>query len=224
MMRIRRGRGRDEEEEEEEQPTPTDSVHLYTIPSPPLPASPPASVLPALPPASPIRLLGYRAAMIRLRAETPSDSHPLPLPISSPPLYEIERVQLQLPLDRLEVVGQTMGLSVLWIPRLDDREPRRSAMGLETFGLTELTAVQEQDTQDIYAVIGDTQDNQEALVFWEAWGCSIKVSYMARSELMALRSIVMGTRVTHFKKGDSTAGTAGTLWRSSIASCTGGGR
>ncbi|GJU89456.1 hypothetical protein Tco_1301879 [Tanacetum coccineum] len=46
----------------------------------------------------------------------------------------LERVQLQLPLDRLEVVGQTMGLSVLWIPRSDDREPRRSAMGLEMFG------------------------------------------------------------------------------------------
>ncbi|GJS11389.1 hypothetical protein Tco_0368185 [Tanacetum coccineum] len=38
------------------------------------------------PPASLIRPLGYRAAMIRLRAETPSTSHPLPLPTSSPPL------------------------------------------------------------------------------------------------------------------------------------------
>ncbi|GKG05201.1 hypothetical protein Tco_0325287, partial [Tanacetum coccineum] len=56
------------------------------IPSPPLLASPPASVLPASPSASPIRPLGYRAAMIRLRAETPSTSHPLPLPTSSPPL------------------------------------------------------------------------------------------------------------------------------------------
>ncbi|GKF97253.1 hypothetical protein Tco_0293074, partial [Tanacetum coccineum] len=41
------------------------------------------------------------------------------------PRYEIERVHLLL--DRLEVVGQTMGLSVLWIPRSNDREPRRSA-------------------------------------------------------------------------------------------------
>ncbi|GJT81785.1 hypothetical protein Tco_1056127 [Tanacetum coccineum] len=51
------------------------SSPLPHIPSPPFPASPPAS---------PIRLLGYRAAMIRLRAETPSTSHPLPLPTSSP--------------------------------------------------------------------------------------------------------------------------------------------
>ncbi|GJU17775.1 putative reverse transcriptase domain-containing protein [Tanacetum coccineum] len=82
----------------------------------------------------------------------------------------------------------------------------------------ELTAVQEQDTQDIYAVIEDTQDkqtqiyqsvetlfddsqyhyetarllDQEALVSREAWGRSIEVSYMTRSEIMALRSIVMG--------------------------------
>ncbi|GKF91049.1 hypothetical protein Tco_0274750, partial [Tanacetum coccineum] len=56
------------------------SFTLPQIPSPPLPASPPASVLPTSPPASPIRPLGYRAAMIRLRAETPSTSHPLPLP------------------------------------------------------------------------------------------------------------------------------------------------
>ncbi|GJV20295.1 hypothetical protein Tco_1369315 [Tanacetum coccineum] len=57
------------------------SSPLPHIPSPPFPASPPAS---------PIRPLGYRAAMIWLRAETPSTSHPLPLPTSSPPLqYEI---------------------------------------------------------------------------------------------------------------------------------------
>ncbi|GKF65092.1 hypothetical protein Tco_0188540, partial [Tanacetum coccineum] len=76
----------------------------------------------------------------------------------------------------------------------------------------------EQDTQDIYVVIEDTQDrqtqiyqsvgilvndsqyhyetarllDQEALVSREAWGRSIEVSYMARSEIMALRSVVMG--------------------------------
>ncbi|GKF58991.1 hypothetical protein Tco_0175777, partial [Tanacetum coccineum] len=60
------------------------SSPLPHIPSPPLPASPPASVLPASPSASPIHPLGYRAAMIWLRAETSSTSYPLPT--SSPPL------------------------------------------------------------------------------------------------------------------------------------------
>ncbi|GKC75847.1 hypothetical protein Tco_1126621 [Tanacetum coccineum] len=52
----------------------------YRIPSPPLP--PILSPLPVSPPppTSPIRSLGYRAAMIRLRAEAASTSHSLPLP------------------------------------------------------------------------------------------------------------------------------------------------
>ncbi|GKF46311.1 hypothetical protein Tco_0136113, partial [Tanacetum coccineum] len=64
---------------------------------PPSPLTPLSSPLPHIPSppflasllASPIRPLGYRAAMIRLRVETPSTSPPLPLPTSSPLLYEI---------------------------------------------------------------------------------------------------------------------------------------
>ncbi|GJW17807.1 reverse transcriptase domain-containing protein, partial [Tanacetum coccineum] len=70
------------------------SSPLPHIPSPPFPASPLAS---------PIRPLGYRAAMIRLRAETPSTSHPLPLPTSLPLLqllsssYMTDRPEITLP-------------------------------------------------------------------------------------------------------------------------------
>ncbi|GKE46798.1 hypothetical protein Tco_1478056, partial [Tanacetum coccineum] len=53
---------------------------LPNIPSPPLPVSLPVPVLSPSPPASPIHPLGYRAAMIRLRAEVASTSHSLPLP------------------------------------------------------------------------------------------------------------------------------------------------
>ncbi|GKD71198.1 hypothetical protein Tco_1325288, partial [Tanacetum coccineum] len=45
----------------------------------PFPLSPPSPVLTA-PPPSPIRSLGYRAAMIRMRAEAVATSHSLPLP------------------------------------------------------------------------------------------------------------------------------------------------
>ncbi|GKE20665.1 hypothetical protein Tco_1432177 [Tanacetum coccineum] len=54
------------------------------ISSPPLPVSSPVLVLSPSPPASPIRPLGYRAAMIWLRAEAASTSHSLPLPPLSP--------------------------------------------------------------------------------------------------------------------------------------------
>ncbi|GJZ59683.1 hypothetical protein Tco_0615499 [Tanacetum coccineum] len=62
------------------------SSPLPPIPSSSLPVSPPplvSSPVPVLspsPPASPIRLLGYRAAMIQLRAKAASTSHSLPLP------------------------------------------------------------------------------------------------------------------------------------------------
>ncbi|GJW21792.1 hypothetical protein Tco_0032414 [Tanacetum coccineum] len=186
------------------------SSPLPQISSPPLPASPLASVLHASPLASPIRLLGYRAAIIRLRAETPSTSHPLPLPTSSPPLqllsfdrrtdmpeitlppqkrlgvdlgprYEIREgssaaasrpiggrradygfvgtMDTEIRRQRAEEVGY--GIRDVWV---DPRETVEVVAPMTLEGVntrvTELTAVQEQDTQDIYAVIRDTQDRQ----------------------------------------------------------------
>ncbi|GJX58581.1 hypothetical protein Tco_0289971 [Tanacetum coccineum] len=58
------------------------SSPLPQIPSPSLPLSPPSPVLSPAPPPSPIRSLGYRATMIRMRDEVASTSHSLPL---SPP-------------------------------------------------------------------------------------------------------------------------------------------
>nr|GFC04201.1 hypothetical protein [Tanacetum cinerariifolium] len=55
------------------------------IPFPPLPPilSPPSPVLSPAPPPSPIRFLGYRAALIRLRDEAASTSHSPPLQLPS---------------------------------------------------------------------------------------------------------------------------------------------
>ncbi|GKE69469.1 hypothetical protein Tco_1527541, partial [Tanacetum coccineum] len=73
------------------------SPPLPHIPSPPLPVSSPVPVLSPSPPASPIRPLGYRAAMIRLRAEAASTSHSLPLPPLSPILAFTSSPPLLLP-------------------------------------------------------------------------------------------------------------------------------
>ncbi|GKF07329.1 hypothetical protein Tco_0041553, partial [Tanacetum coccineum] len=54
------------------------SSPLPRIPSPPLPVSPHLPVSPPPLPVSPTYPLRYKAAMIRLRAETPSTSHQLP--------------------------------------------------------------------------------------------------------------------------------------------------
>ncbi|GJR55363.1 putative reverse transcriptase domain-containing protein [Tanacetum coccineum] len=56
------------------------SSPLPHIPSPPLPISSPLPMSSPPLPTSPTHPLGYRAAMIRLRSESPSTSHPLPLP------------------------------------------------------------------------------------------------------------------------------------------------
>ncbi|GKD18375.1 hypothetical protein Tco_1207533, partial [Tanacetum coccineum] len=68
------------------------SSPLPQIPSSPLPVSPPLPVSSPPPPASPTYPLGFRVAMIWLRAETPSTSHPLPSstsPSGTPPLLPI---------------------------------------------------------------------------------------------------------------------------------------
>ncbi|GJY72304.1 hypothetical protein Tco_0476007 [Tanacetum coccineum] len=60
---------------------PLPSIPSPSLPvSPPLPVSSPVHVLSPSPPPSPIRSLGYRADMIRLRAEAASTSYYLPLP------------------------------------------------------------------------------------------------------------------------------------------------
>ncbi|GKB21637.1 hypothetical protein Tco_0855560 [Tanacetum coccineum] len=119
---------------------------------------------------------------------------------------------------RPDAVGY--GIRDVWIdPREAVEEVAPMTLGGVNARVTELTAVQEQDTQDIYAVIEDTQDrqtqiyqsvetlfddsqyhyetarllDQEALVSREAWGRSIEVSYMTRSQrFCALRSVVIG--------------------------------
>ncbi|GKC97753.1 hypothetical protein Tco_1168028, partial [Tanacetum coccineum] len=147
------------------------SSPLPHIPSPPFPTSPPASVIPTSPPASPIRPLGYWAVMIWLRAETPSISHLLPLPTSSPPLYEIGEssaasatrpiggrradygfvgtMDTEIRRQRAEDVGY--GIRDVWV---DPREVVEEVASMTLEGVNtrviELTAVQEQDTQDIY--------------------------------------------------------------------------
>nr|GFB30261.1 hypothetical protein [Tanacetum cinerariifolium] len=78
------------------------------IPFPPLPPilSPPSPVLsPALPPI-PIRSLGYRAAMIRLRAEAASTSHSPPLQLPSAKRRE-DRPEITLPPQKS--LGITLG-------------------------------------------------------------------------------------------------------------------
>ncbi|GKA46669.1 hypothetical protein Tco_0739552 [Tanacetum coccineum] len=159
-----------------------------------------------LPPASPIRPLGYRAAMIRLRSETPSISHPLPLPTSSPPLQLLSSNRRT---DRLEItLPPRKRLGINLGPRYEIGESSAAAATRPIGGHradygfvgTIDTEIRRQIAEERVETLGDDSQyhyetarllDQEALVFREAWGCSIEVSYMAHSEIMALRSVVM---------------------------------
>ncbi|GJU18175.1 hypothetical protein Tco_1146141 [Tanacetum coccineum] len=214
------------------------SSPLPQIPSPPLPASPPASVLPALPlPTSspPLQLLSSDRRADRPEITLPPRKR---LGIDLGPRCEVgessaaaaarpiggrradygfvDTVDAEISRRRAEEVGY--GIRDAWVdPRDATEEVALTTLEGVNTRVTELAAVQEQDTQDIYGVIEDTQGrqtqiyqrvetlvddsqyhyetarllDQEALVSREAWGRSMEVSYMAHSEIMALRSIVM---------------------------------
>ncbi|GJZ77133.1 hypothetical protein Tco_0641805 [Tanacetum coccineum] len=174
--------------------------------SPPLPVSSPVHVLSLSPHASPIRLLGYRAAMIWLRAEVAFTSHSLPLP---PPII----------LSHTRPAAPSSGTPTLHLLSIDHREdrlevtlPPRKRLGIalgpayedgivETLQgalvstntelgrhMTTFETRVRQDTNEIY-----TRDRRvhartarhmetEAMMSREAWGRSMDMSDLARAE------------------------------------------
>ncbi|GJZ03354.1 hypothetical protein Tco_0536629 [Tanacetum coccineum] len=124
------------------------SSPLPHIPSPPFPASPPASVLPASPP---LQLLSSDHRTDRPEITLPPRKR---LGIDLGPRYEIgesSAVAATRP-----VGGRRADYG--FVEAVEEVAP----MTLEGVNarVNELTAVQEQDTHDIYAVIEDTQDRQ----------------------------------------------------------------
>ncbi|GKC01963.1 hypothetical protein Tco_0993573, partial [Tanacetum coccineum] len=112
------------------------SSTLPQIPSPSLPLSPPSLVLSPAPPPSPIRSLGYRAAMIRMRDEAASTSHSLPLPppfILSPTRSDAPSSRIPPPLPIL-VPTSSPPLLLPFASRREDRPevtlPPRKRLGI----------------------------------------------------------------------------------------------
>ncbi|GJR97838.1 reverse transcriptase domain-containing protein [Tanacetum coccineum] len=139
------------------------SSPLPQIPSPPLPVSSPLPVSPPPLHASPTYPLGYRTAMIQLRAESPFTSHPLPLlspktpPSGTPPLLPIPLHTPSPPFLLPSTVGKsssaptagpTRGFRVDYgfVSTLDDkirRDPERERM-------TDFVTTVRQDSDEIY--------------------------------------------------------------------------
>ncbi|GJY08230.1 hypothetical protein Tco_0375284, partial [Tanacetum coccineum] len=226
----------DDDKEEEEHPTLADSVpppvhqidRLLSIPSPPpSPLSPLSSPLPRIPspllpvsslvpvsppplPASPTYPLGYRAAMIRLRAESPSISYllllgtppsgtppllPIPIPTSSPPLllpstdYRADMPEVCLPArKRMADYG--------FVGTLDDeirRDPEREV----GYGIIDTWDDMVEDMQGTLAVTDVAWLSQRMTDFFTTVKQDIDEIYSmdasdtARSKVRALRTTVL---------------------------------
>nr|GEY80135.1 hypothetical protein [Tanacetum cinerariifolium] len=118
--------------------------------SPPLPISPPPLH------ASPTYLLGYQAAMIRLRADAPSTSHPLPSSLR----FEVGESS-SAPTARI-----TGGFKAYYgfVGTLDDEirgNPERETDETELGGrMTDFVTTVRQDTDEIYGRLDDAQDDR----------------------------------------------------------------
>nr|GEX13947.1 hypothetical protein [Tanacetum cinerariifolium] len=178
------------------------------LPFPPLPSilSPPSPVLSPAPPPSPICSLGYRAAMIRLRAEAASTSHSLPLPlpfILSPTRSDAPSSGTPL---LLPILASTSS-PPLQLPSASRREDRpevtlpprkRLARGLKAdygFVATMDREIMRDPEREVGYGITDSWDEiLEALQ-----GAPVNASDLVRGEVMSLRTIVLG-QMTEIRK------------------------
>nr|GEV58856.1 hypothetical protein [Tanacetum cinerariifolium] len=180
----------EEDEEEEEHPALADSIlpppidRLLAIPSPPpsplspwssplpqilsppLPISPPLSISSLPLPASLTYLLGYRAVMIRLRADAPSTSHlPLPIILTHNKAYVVMLRRLCIALGLRFKVGESSSAPTArhiggfradysFVATLDD-EIRHDLERDVSYRITDT-----QDTDEIYKRLNDAQDDR----------------------------------------------------------------
>nr|GEY11394.1 reverse transcriptase domain-containing protein [Tanacetum cinerariifolium] len=228
----------DEDEEEEEHPaladsTPPPLVHRTTarisipIPSPPLPVSPPLSVSSPPLPASPTYPLGYRAVIIRLRANTVSTSYLLPssTPLSgTPPLLPIHLPTSLPPLllpsmsHRADVPEVTLlpwkRLCIALGPRYEVGESLSAPTARPTRGFRadygfvatlndEIRRDPERDTR--HARTAKLMESK-ARLSREAWVQSMDASDTARAEVMSLHTTMLAqqSKITGLRAVDCT--------------------
>nr|GEZ88455.1 hypothetical protein [Tanacetum cinerariifolium] len=172
---------------------------LPQILSPPLPISPPPL------PASPTYSLGYRDAMIRLRAESPSTSHPPPpitSPSGTPPLLPIPLPASSLPL-RFPFMSHKANVPKVTLPpqkrlcialglRFEVGESSSAPTARPTGGLSQrmidfVTTVRDRRAHARIARLIESK----ARLSHEAWVQSMDASNAARAEGMSLRTTML---------------------------------
>ncbi|GJX01522.1 putative reverse transcriptase domain-containing protein [Tanacetum coccineum] len=158
--------------------TPISFPSKAEIPSPPLPISP-------------THPLGYKAAMIRLRAESPFTSHPLPLPppivlpwtppllpiplpTSSPPLllpfinYKADVLEVTLPPRKRFCIAPGLRYEIVESSSAPTTRPTRALeqiMGLLALWISRLeeTWIGRQDIDEVYGRLDDAHDDRSLM-------------------------------------------------------------
>nr|GEU64647.1 putative reverse transcriptase domain-containing protein [Tanacetum cinerariifolium] len=203
----------EEEEEEEEHLAPADSA--IVIPTVEL-VSPPKGTQPAevetllampTPPPSPLASLSPPSTRKRLARYTAPSTCPSPLPIPSPLLpssgYPTQIQTLKMASTQTEILPRNrLCLSTLGSrykiresstarPTEDPAEavPEIAPMtvGEVNTRVTELAEIYEHDTHDLYALLEDAQEKEEAYAVREAWAHSIGLSQAVYFELQTHR-------------------------------------
>nr|GFB04554.1 hypothetical protein [Tanacetum cinerariifolium] len=140
------------------------------IPFPPLPPilSPPSLVLSPAPPPSPIRSLGYRASMIRLRDEAASTSHLPPLQLPSASRME-DRPEVTIPPRKREIMRdpeREVGYGIIdsWDDIVETLQGAPVSTDMELGGyMREFEKRVRQDTDEIYMRLDDEQTERQLL-------------------------------------------------------------
>ncbi|GJR36182.1 putative reverse transcriptase domain-containing protein [Tanacetum coccineum] len=170
-------------------PVPT-SLPLPSLPLPPLPAllfiSPPVDYKEDIPEAElpPHKRLCLTAPTSRYEVGESSTAAPRPTRGHRADYRFISTTDAEVRCRRAKEVGY--GIRDVWIdPTKTIEEVAPTTLEGVNARVAELAAVQEQDTQDIYAVI---KDDQEALASREAWAHSVGLSLAVHYELQAYRT------------------------------------
>ncbi|GKF07215.1 hypothetical protein Tco_0041439, partial [Tanacetum coccineum] len=156
------------------------SSPLPHIPSPPFPASPPASVLPA---SSPLQLLSSDYRTERPEITLPPRKR---LGVDLGPRYEIGESSAAAA--TRPIGGHRADYGFVGTMDTKIRRQRAEEVG---FGIRDVWIDPREAVEEYHYGTARLLD-QEALVSREAWGRSIEVSYMTLLEILALRSVVIG--------------------------------
>ncbi|GKA04787.1 hypothetical protein Tco_0683907 [Tanacetum coccineum] len=154
---------------------------LLAVSVPPVKPSPPASLLPASPP---LQLLSFDHRTDRPEITLPPQKR---LGIDLGHRYKIGESSVAVA--TRPVGGRRTDYGFVGTMDTEIRRQRAEEVG---YGIRDVWVDPREAVEEVAPMTLERVNAREALVSREAWGRSIEVSYMTRSKILALRSVVLG--------------------------------